>query len=182
MTAIYQSINGKLLSGHGAGALLIGSSFTSIYLRYGLTEKDTGRVVIPEVLLDDWGHEKGSIDLYSWIQENGDHFPRAEIFGFDLEGHQRQYLLRELDLMARYPCFGFPDLEMGISEGVRIEIIMTCSEELIKPHRVSRSQAASWPLRNAAVSWYMANILDASEFAHSIIDERAGESHPYNDL
>ncbi|MCA9982085.1 MAG: hypothetical protein KDD89_14675, partial [Anaerolineales bacterium] len=54
----------------------------AVFLRYALTEMGTERPIFPAVVLDDWGRENKQLGLYHWIREEGDMFPRAEVFGY----------------------------------------------------------------------------------------------------
>lgn len=125
-----------------------------IYLCYTLTVRESEAEIYPESLLDDWGHEINSLYLYEWVQENGLHFPRAELFGFDANGRRKQCFLRELDLMARYPCYAYEDFRSPLTDGMLIEAILIPSRQNIRPKRIKRPQEIEGPMRNAMVSWW----------------------------
>ena len=75
-----------------------------LFLRFAYVLMGTEAPLFPSFLIDDWGGEIKGVSLYSWVKENGILFPRAEIFGFDRQGNQVQYFLRELELFARLLC------------------------------------------------------------------------------
>jgi hypothetical protein len=151
-------------------ALLLSPSFDQVYLRYSLVVTASEEKFIPGLLLDDWGHEIRELDLYRWIRNNGHQFPRAEVFGHDFDGKERQYFIRDLDLMARYPCYGYADRRSLLSEGQLIEHFLICDEETVIPQRLDTPAVIDWPMRNASVSWWRVSLAAASDFAATLTD------------
>lgn len=154
MAAIRQRINGKLIDAGDRAVLLLDDQAQPVYLCYTLIVRESDDEIFPESLLDDWGYEIKSLHLYEWIQENGLQFPRAEIFGFDATGKRKQCFLRELDLMARYPCYAFEDIRTPIANGIIIEAILIPNRQTIQPKRIKRPLEIEGPLQDALVSWW----------------------------
>ncbi len=170
VTALFQSINGELVSQDGIAALLLEPSFEQVYLRYMLLVIGSEELFVPELLLDDWGHEIKTLDLYRWIQKNGDQFPRAELFGYSLDGEKRQYFIRELDLVELYPCYGFQDPGSSLTDGLVIEHFVMCDKDSVVPHRSEASSDFVGPMINASVIWWRVNLADALAHAKSLIN------------
>lgn len=154
MSVIKQHLKAEILKSGERAALLLNESAELLYVSYALVEKETEVEILPESLLDDWGHEITSLELYEWIHENGIHFPRAELFGFDISGTRRQCFLRELDLVARYPCYCFESLEDPPSKGVRIETILLPDRQISNPEPMRRPAKIGRPMELAQVSWW----------------------------
>jgi hypothetical protein len=154
MAAIRQQINGKLIVVGDQAVLWLDNHSKPVFLRYALIVRESEVEIFPESLLDDWGHEIKSLDLYDWIQENGFHFPRAEIFGFDKMGKRRQFFLRELDLMARYPCYAFESSHTPITKGVLVRANLIPNRHISQPKPIKCPPEIEGPMRNALVSWW----------------------------
>ena len=169
MRAIAQGVKGKLISANGRGTVILDPSRETVYLRYALVERSKGDLIFPELLMDDWGHEINTLHLYRWIMENGIHFPRAEVFGYDRQGNSRQCFIRELELQAKYPCFGFFQLETRLEGGVEIPMIILAVDEPILVESKPDIGAFEWPLQNAAVEWWRVESENAIHFAQSLL-------------
>lgn len=154
MAAIRQQINGKIIFIEDQAVLWLDDQSNPVYLRYALIVRESEMEIFPESLLDDWGHEIKSLDLYEWIQENGYQFPRAEIFCFDRMGKRRQFFLRELDLMAPYPCYAFESSQTPITKGVPVKAILIPNRQINQPKPVNPPPEIEGPMRNALVSWW----------------------------
>lgn len=154
MAAIRQQINGKLIYVGDQAVIWLDNQSKPVFLRYALIVRESEVEIFPESLLDDWGHEIKSLDLYDWIQENGFQFPRAEIFGFDRVGKRRQFFLRELDLMARYPCYAFESSQTPITKGVLVRANLIPNRHINQPKPIKRPPEIEGPMRNALVSWW----------------------------
>ncbi len=96
--------------------------------------------IFPISVLDDWGTEIKGMKLYEWVRENGEQFPRAELFGVDGNGRSTQEFLRGLELNFRFPCY----LHQA---GKHIPI-----NTIILPAAMPRKQLP-YPLRHAKVTW-----------------------------
>ena len=153
MAALAKRLTGKLFVNNERGIVLLGNG-SSIYLRFALVLQGSGTMLFPELLLDDWGHELHTLELYHWIHKNGDRFPRAELFGYDFEGNDRQCFLREIDLIAKYPCYAYRQFGDLLSTGVELLSLMLAVEGLSSEERLDDLSRQPWPLRNAKVSWW----------------------------
>ena len=83
MTDLRKSFRGITEVYKERALILLDESADKCYLAFTFLEQGTEREIFPESLLDDWGHEIKTLALYDWVLENGLHFPRAEIFGFE---------------------------------------------------------------------------------------------------
>jgi hypothetical protein len=158
--AVTQSVQGSLFTEDGRAALLLqdnqpqAETADSLYLRFAFVTREREERILPALILDDWGAEIKSLNLYEWVNEFGDQFPRAELFGFDLDGQERQYFLRELELYARLPCYAYAHRYTPLSEGLPVEAILLPREEAAAPRPTKRPIQMKRPLRTARVSWW----------------------------
>lgn len=157
MTAIAERINGRLLRTDQGAAILLQEGVGVIYLRYALVGLSGESLIFPEALLDDWGRELKTLELYAWIRQHGLFFPRAEVFGFDGKGEARQCFLRELDLHARPSCWAFQDKRGSLHSGLLIEHVIQVNLEILEPEEINRPADVPMPLRQADVTWWQAN-------------------------
>lgn len=154
MPGLRKKIRGRIYKDCGKALLLIDDEASFCFLAFALLEVGTEREIFPESLLDDWGHEIDDQALYEWINENGIHFPRAELFGFDGEGRHIQLFLRELDPIAKYSCYVFEERRQAISEGIPIVAIGILEGNLEQPVRIGKPPGVKAPLNNARVQWW----------------------------
>jgi hypothetical protein len=176
MNALAQSIRGELHRSEEQGVLVIEPTRAQVYLRYAFTELGADDLFFPELLLDDWGHEIGSMELYHWIRQNGARFPRAELFGCDQAGNERQYFLRELDLISQYPCFGLSKADDSVENGVEINFIVRAVDEALQSPWVPAEGEISWPLSNAAVKWWRVDSKKCPEFVKLLLSSTSQDS------
>ena len=169
MNAIAQSVQGEFYISEEKAVLVLDPACTQVYLRYAITEMGSGRLFFPELLLDDWGHEIGSLEMYRWIRKNGPQFPRAELFGYDRLGNNRQYFLRELDLYSLYPCFGYSQADEPIKDGLEVAFIVLAVEEDVQSQWHPTEAEIGWPIRNAAVSWWRIGFEQRQIFAELLL-------------
>ena len=125
-------------------------------------------------MLDDWGKERTGFQLYRWINDSGYQFPRAEVFGYDLEGIERQYFLRELELSARYACYGYTDEESPLSSGILISAVILLSNEVNKSEPVVGNKQVNWPLQDADVEWWLVHPDSVEEFTKNYLKTKSG--------
>ena len=102
--AVGQHVWGKLfgekMGSNGRSALLLtdlkpeAESDESLILRFAFVVMGTDAPLFPSFLIDDWGGEVRGLSIYNWVRENGNQFPRAEIFGFDRQGNSVQFFVR----------------------------------------------------------------------------------------
>jgi hypothetical protein len=174
--AVRQRVQGTLLTGNGRTALLLrdarpeAATAEVLYLRYAFVTQGVESHVLPAFVLDDWGKEIKSLELYEWVREYGDQFPRAEVFGFDLSGKATQVFLRELELVSKLPCYAYPTKETPLAAGVLVEAILLPDPGVTTVEKAKRPPATEvgQPLRSARVSWWRANPLLTS-FGFSLV-------------
>jgi hypothetical protein len=162
MKAARQHIHGKLITENGRFALLLlnaeptTTSEQSLYLRYGLVVRGPDDHVLPAILLDDWGKETCGLQIYHFLREHGDRFPRAEIFGFDLDGSETQLFVRSLELYSRLPCYAYIDVDAPLDDGVLVEAVLLPNAETDRMVKLEKAKDSGMkrPLRSAQVSWW----------------------------
>ena len=159
-----------------SGALVIDPARGKVLLRYAFVQLGTDELVFPEFVLDDWGHERENLLLYRWVNENGYQFPRAELFGYDINGQEQQYFLRELDLQSKYPCFGYADHDTPLEEGIELSFIVIVREDLSQAELLKIGSEFDRPLRNAAVNWWQGSPGGAVKLAESLMMGKSAAS------
>lgn len=146
---------GSLISDGVQTALLLSFGGKHQVLRLGFVLRGTEETLLPETLLDDWGHEIRGADLYLWVRENAVHFPRAELFGFDLNGQPSQCFLRDLDLTASYTCYAFADSSAAsLKDGRQLTQILVPATTARQLRKSEVPAEISFPLSDAAVEWW----------------------------
>lgn len=128
-----------------------------LFLTYAFITHGPEHHILPSVLLDDWGKEIGGLELYRWIEENGQMFPRAEVFGIDPSGGKTQYFLRDLELTAKYPLYAFSGKDVATDSAVFVRAVLLPDDKIDEPQRVAPPGDIAWPLRRAAVEWWRVN-------------------------
>lgn len=154
MAALSFCAGGCLVSDAGRLAFIFRPGDRPYSLRLGFILRGSEEVILPESLLDDWGHEIATTELYAWVRENGPHFPRAEIFGYDSEGRSKQAYIREVDLMASYVCYAFDSADAPLSTGARLDAILLPMAGVVLPRRLASSRGIAAPLSGADVQWW----------------------------
>jgi hypothetical protein len=162
LQAVGQRVAGELLEqGNHTGLIvydlkLIQEPTSLFILRYAFVTRGPGRGdhIFPAFILDDWGREIHSLKLYRWVRENGERFPRAEIFGYEQDGRETQCFLRELELYARLPCYAFHNAEEKVSDGRLVKAIFLRDVSATEIQKIARPPEVGWPLRYAHVSWW----------------------------
>lgn len=162
MRAVAQRVAGQLLEKEDKVGLILRDSKPTAdapdvhVLRYAFIVRgpDTGDHIFPALILDDWGREIRSLNLYRWVRENGDRFPRAEIFGLERDGRETQCFVRELELYARLPCYVFANVESSIASGSRVAAVFLPDDSVEKPRRIKEPKDIEQPLRRAMVTWW----------------------------
>lgn len=163
MKAVRQHIHGKLFQANGRSALLLldpeptEETAVSLTLRYAVVIMGPEEHVIPALLLDDWGHEIRGLAIYDFVREHGDQFPRAEIFGFDMDGSETQLFLRSLELYQRWPCYAYPRPDTPLAEGVLLDAVLLQTEGVAQPEPLVKppQERVQRPLRGARVRWWL---------------------------
>jgi hypothetical protein len=146
----------------------------TVFLRYALTEMGTERPIFPAVVLDDWGNERKRLSLYRWIREEGDMFPRAEVFGYTAEWQEEQVFLRDLELHVRYPLKVYATAETPQAEGDWVRHIAIVNPAVTIVQRQPRPTKERWPtdlipwppfpLRLALATWWQLPPSDLASF------------------
>lgn len=127
-----------------------------ITLRYAFVTRGPGGGdhIFPAFILDDWGREIRSLKLYRWVRENGDRFPRGEVFGFEQDGRETQCFLRELELYARLPCYAYRAQEQAVTEGHLLNAVFLPDSTVVEPQQIAKPPDLRGPLRAARVTWW----------------------------
>ncbi len=162
MKPLTQHIHGKLFREEGANGrttlLLLNpnpdeETADSLYLRYAFVLLGPEEYIFPAFILDDWGHEMRSLDIYEWVRENADHFPRAEIFGYEADGRETQCFVRGLELAVKLPCYVYLNAVDKVTEGVRVNDILLPDSSVTEPVPTKPPPELKRPLRSARVRW-----------------------------
>ena len=162
MKAAQQHIHGKLITENGRSALLLldaeptAKTDDSLYLRYAIVVRGPEDHVLPAILLDDWGKETRGLKIYEFLREHGDEFPRAEIFGFDMDGSETQLFVRSLELYSRLPVYAYTNVNVPLADGVLLDAILLPDAETDRVVRLEKAKdsGVKRPLRSAQVSWW----------------------------
>lgn len=157
MKVITEDIAGQVIEGDSAHAvyLLGAESAEHVYLAYALTTLGPEDLMLPKVLLDDWGNEKTGTQIYEWIRENGNQFPRAEVFAVGIDGRERQHFLRDLELYITYPVYALPTPTSAATSAVAIAVVLIPDSSVTAPTRTERPATIGAPLRWGRVSWWL---------------------------
>ncbi|MCP5098399.1 MAG: hypothetical protein GY943_22850 [Chloroflexi bacterium] len=162
MKAVKQRVQGKLIEQNGRFHLYLTDpkpdrdAANLLYLRYAFVTLGPEDHIFPSFILDDWGNEIRGVKLYNWVRDNGNEFPRAEIFGYETDGQETQLFTRELELYVKLPCFAYTNPEAQVTEGVRLSSILLPDADTTEPTLVKRPSATQIkrPLRAARVKWW----------------------------
>lgn len=162
MKGVTQRVQGKLLSDDGRTALLLydldpdqGQLTDILYLRFAFILRGVETPIFPVELLDDWGNAIKGWALYKWVLEYVDQFPRAEIFGFDVNGRETQYFLRDLEVMEPVRCYAYPTRETPLTEGALVAAVLLPTEGITSAKPVERPILEEIrPLSTAKVTWW----------------------------
>lgn len=166
LTVPTQKLFGRLLLNDKDQAAVVlspeGVEAHAVYLRYALTEMGTLRPLWPAFVLDDWGKERQGLAMYRWIRQEGDRFPRAEVFGFDDGWEEVQAFLRALELYVRYPCKVYPTAETPPQEGYWLKHVILPDETAVQAVSYKKLPAnlpagftmPQTPLAQAKVTWW----------------------------
>lgn len=158
MQALTETVGAELYRRDEQRALLLDETASPLYLRYALIVRGTQRHVFPALLLDDWGRERNALSLYRWIYDEGQRFPRAELFGFNGQGREIQIFLRELEIFFRYPCYAYREQSASTDAGHLLDnVVVLKPAHGGEPVDVEAPDTVSWPLRHSAVQWQQGN-------------------------
>ena len=160
MKAIKLRVGGELLAQDKTYALVLrtwqpdAEDLDLVYLRFPFLTRGPGDAIFPAVVVDDWGREMRSLSLYKWVRENGDRFPRSEIFGYEADGRETQVFLREMELLGRLPCYAYAAADAAVTDGHLINAVLMEQPGAETVVRIKRPQDLSLPLSAARVSWW----------------------------
>ncbi|MFO7538390.1 MAG: hypothetical protein R6X32_10065 [Chloroflexota bacterium] len=175
MKPITQHIYGSLLTEGTETAVLLQDTQTatptadSLYLRFAFVIRGPEQPVFPALALDDWGGEIRGLALYQWVREYGEQFPRAELFGYDLDGSKTQVFLRALELYARLPCYVYRQAAEPLTAGRLVSAILLPTDQTGQPVRLPHAPPEiKRPLRAARVSWWQLP-LQTGQFDFSLL-------------
>ena len=160
MRAVSQHIHGRLGTVNGRTALLLlhsqpeAPTADSLYLRFAFVTRGREEPIFPAFIMDDWGNEIRGLKLYNWVAEEGEQFPRAEIFGFEANGEETQCFLRALELHARPLCYVYVNRDDAVEVGQRVEMILVPDTAVTVPEKIKRPAEGKRPLLTARVSWW----------------------------
>ncbi|HSM55966.1 MAG TPA: hypothetical protein VK879_07415 [Candidatus Sulfomarinibacteraceae bacterium] len=174
MNPLTQTIRGQLLYQESLPGLLLDvtpppeerPAHNLVYVRYALVVRGSERHVFPGLVLDDWGRERKTLSLYRWLFEEGQRFPRAELFGWHATtGEQTQIFLRDLEIFFKYPCYAFTATESPVQDGERLHAVFIpdASHEGV-PQQSEIPSGIPWPLRHASVLWQKVNPETLSQY------------------
>ncbi len=169
MIPLTQKLLGELCRKDDLTALLLNPAAGPIIVRYALVTRGKAVHIFPALLLDDWGKEHNTPALYQWIYEQGQHFPRAEVFGFDVTGEETQIFLRALEIHDRLPLYVFPAPESTLSTGLQVKhVFVSDAKQEGRPTSVGAPADLAGPLQRADVRWWQVNpnTLPGYGFAH----------------
>jgi len=163
MRAARQRVQGKLLQENGRFALLLTNPKPDrdaddlLYLGFALVTLGREEHIFPSFVLDDWGNEIRGVKLFPWVRENGNEFPRAEIFGYEKDGSETQVFARALELYVTLPCYVYDDRTVPVTEGHLLKAILLPDASVTVPQRIKRPSSEVWkrPLRSARVQWWL---------------------------
>ena len=176
MAVPLQIVSGRIVI-DGERALLLLDDSHEVYLRFALTELNSGAHVFPESILDDWGKEIRNFQIYHWLGENGIYFPRAELFGYGLDNRPVQRFIRELDLTGRFPCYVYLNRSDPLSEGIIISDGVMATSGLRDPDLISTPANLSKLLKDAAIRWWSADCDDDNQVAFIVNYSSTTENH-----
>ncbi len=160
MKAIRFHVYGKILAGNGRFALLLleenpkTETADSLYLRFPFVVQGSEELVFPAFLLDDWGGEVKGAGLYAWFVDYSAQFPRAELFGFTLDGSQTQLFLRDLEIYAKLPCYVYLPGQLEVRQGTLVNAILLPDPAATTPQKIKRPLQMKRPFALARLSWW----------------------------
>lgn len=130
----------------------------AVYLRYAFLLQGSEIPIFPGVLVDDWGQERRDLGLYQWVHDEGQRFPRTEIFGYERDGNETQVFLRALEIFLKLPCFVYEKRSLPVDAGQPLyAVFLPDPAHEGRPARIAVPAETGWPLRHAAVHWLRAN-------------------------
>ena len=160
MKAVNLRVQGAILTANGRYAVLLQNANPEqgavplVYLRFAFITMGVEEHIFPSFLLDDWGSEIKSLELYAWIDEFAPQFPRAELFGFDESGQEAQLFLRALEQYSKWPCYAYLTADTAVQDGQLLDAILLPDDSVTTPTKMKQPSWAKLPLRRARVKWW----------------------------
>ena len=160
MRLILQHVQGTLFTESGRSALLLQDSAPketgdgALYLCFAMVVQGPDDLILPTLVLDDWGNERRDLGVYHWLEDEGHRFPRSEVFGYDLDGTEAQCFVRALELYVNLPCFVFPTKKSPVADGIRLQAMLLPEPTATGPAKIERPSFLKRPLSRAKVSWW----------------------------
>lgn len=145
---------------------------TLYHVRYALTLRGSEQPILPVSMLDDWGNEINKLKLYQWLRDEGDLYPRSEVFGFDLTGKETQNFVREIELNDKYPMYIFTDVDQPIEDAQRINTVVIITDAVADRAAIKPPKTVPQPLRRARVEWYGVSPEAAASLQQSVFFKR----------
>ena len=129
-----------------------------LWLRFGFAFRGTEKPLIPSFVKDDTGNEEHRLRFLEWVYNDGDHYPRSEIFGYELDHNKNwvpmQCFIRELELSLRFFTWVVDDLKVGPGDGLRVHRFGVVKDGITEPQRIKRPDSWLLPLkRSQATCW-----------------------------
>lgn len=174
----YEALEAEIVLDEGRGALILSATAKTIYVRYAFVTLAEGAPILPELVLDDWGHEIRGLGVYRWVSANLLQFPRAEVFGYDANGARAQLFLRELEPMLRLQCYAYARPSEPLKDGKPIVAALTVDEDAPALQRTGIGPDLSWPMRHSEVSWWTMPPRLLANFSFQDIDKTRGRGVP----
>jgi len=165
MAVPFEVIYGRLVVVN-QGALLLLDQTQKLYLRFALTELNSGGHVFPESILDDWGKEIKNLAIYDWLRENAIHFPRAELFGCHPDEIPVQRFLRELDLTRGHVCYVYRTTTDPLKNGFVVSDVVLPEEGAVEPRIILAPNKFGAIMQAAELRWWLADWEDERQRVH----------------
>lgn len=154
MSEVRSKLRAQLITANDRTAIILDDSAPPIWVSFAFVERETEKFILPESILDDWGREISSLALYHWVSENGQQFPRAEIFGIRPNGKHVQRFLREIDLTAKYPCFARKNAKESLESMMLVDLVLIRDEAIYRAKRIDPPAHIPYPFSQIEADWW----------------------------
>lgn len=185
MQIIQQRFSGKLfVEGLRSAAWLVLSRNSAeispitpvpVYLRYALTLRDSEAPFFPTLLLDDWGTEIRRLKLYSWLRENGDFFPRSELFGYTADGKEHQCFVREIERFRPFEPYIATQKTASAQESHRLHAVLIPTRGLEMAQSIACPKPIQRPLKRAKLAWWRIPPHQLSDFNYKKMVQKSSD-------
>ncbi|MFT5195503.1 MAG: hypothetical protein ACI85U_002523 [Candidatus Promineifilaceae bacterium] len=137
---------------------LIPAGSQLLWLRFGFAIRGTEKPVIPSFVIDDDGNEEHRLRFLEWVYNEGDRYPRSEVFGYEQDHNENwiemQCFIRELELSLRFFTWVVDKLNAGPGDGLRVDKLGVVVDGMAEPQRMKRPEDWLLPLkRSQATCW-----------------------------